>query len=418
MMINAFKRDMTGVIFAVFTVIILLMPFGLSITGNNYIKLLQDAAYGFMILNAVYLIVRHKPSMVISPQIFMLFCFILMFTIIGLYFSGLVTVALQFRQYGFLFFLIIMMPYASISDFKYVWPILKAIAAGCIPVSIAQFLYFQTKGDYVSGLMGPRESGTLTLFLLIVFFSEFMLRLSQGRKLFGLYFLFLVPTTINETKISYVLIPLLLFSSLLFTKKLKMKYVLNIVLLLALLFAGTSTVYNSIGYNHSLTEAFEYENLKFYLTDDTYTEDAGRLTKILLAVDIIEDSPYIGYGLGSTYKASTSGAHGYIFQSYPGGNQLSATRPQLMVTLIDFGWIGTVFVLLMLITYFIKVLRLRKITLEKIVSLNCFIIIIFCFPYHNLFAMSQIMTIFIIFTVICLRFKGMSNHDGHSIGTT
>ena len=64
-----------------------------------------------------------------------------------------------------------MIPFTDKEYFKGVWTVLKVIAALSIPVAIIQRIIYQTEGDRITGLLGYGGSGTLTLFLLIVFFQ-------------------------------------------------------------------------------------------------------------------------------------------------------------------------------------------------------------------------------------------------------
>jgi hypothetical protein len=79
-----------------------------------------------------------------------------------------------------------------------------------VPVAIAQrFLISAETGDVVTGLYGYGASGTMTLFLLILFFAEFSYRLSRGMPLAGWYLLFWIPIGLNETKITFFIVPVL-----------------------------------------------------------------------------------------------------------------------------------------------------------------------------------------------------------------
>jgi hypothetical protein len=234
--------------------------------------------------------------------------------------------------------------------------------------------------------------------------------LIKNQKIFGYYFLYLIPTALNESKITFFLLPVMLLLSLHFSKKLNPKYILIVCVFLLVFATGYTTMFNAIGYKQSFAEIFSYEGLKAYLLEDGagWGEDAGRLTKYLMAFDLIKDSPYFGYGLGASYGGNTSGLAGYVFAHNSGGVKLGGTRPQFVLSLIDLGLIGTVIVLFLLVIVLYKLLSLRALSLEKLVALNSLIIIFVGFPYQQIFYSYQLMFIFMVFTFICLR---LSSHS-------
>jgi hypothetical protein len=403
---NALRKSNTGIIFAIFTVVVFLTPLLIQLTSNSLMKLLEDVAYLIMFLISIYLLSRKKDLSIQVNRTVMIFVFaFLLFTIMGLYYSGVSLIILQFREYKYLLLLIIMLPFNKLDDYKYVWPILKIIAIICVPVSIVQWFVLQNQGDYVSGIMGYKNSWLLTFFLLIVFFTELMLRLKNNRNTFGVYFLFLLPTALNETKITLFLLPIMFFVSLLLCGKLKLKYVVNICIIVLLLGAGWVSMYNKSGYSDSALTVFSPKFIEQYMYASNWQGDAGRMTKVLLALDITKNNPLLGFGLGASYGGVTSGINGFIFEKFSAPEMLSGTRPQMVLSIVDFGVLGSILILLVFISIFIKVLRVKNLSLEKILSINSFLIITAAIPYQPIFFVGRIMIIFIIFSFLCLRFQ-------------
>jgi hypothetical protein len=408
------KNTNKSVTIAAFTAIVFLTPLLTQLAKSNLMKLFEDLAYLVMLLISIHMLSRNKDiTLKISKTVMIFVLAFLLFATIGLYYSGVSMVILQFREYKYLLLLIIILPFNKIEDFKYVWPIFKVIALVCVPVSIAQWFVYRTEGDFITGIMGFKESGTLTMFLLIIFFTEFMLRLKNNHKIFGYYFLFLIPTALNETKITLFLLPLMFFTSLYFSNKLRLKYVVNTLLIIGILIGGWITIYNKTGtsaggenfYQDSVLSIFSTEFIEEYLFASDWEGDAGRMTKVLLAVDIIQPQPFFGYGLGASYGGVTSGINGYAFKDYSSGEQLGGSRPQLVLSLIDLGIAGTMIVLIILISIFRKIVRLKGLSVEKALAINSLLIILLTFAYGDIFYTKRIMFIFLVFTLLAVRFQ-------------
>ncbi|WP_281884329.1 O-antigen ligase family protein [Paenibacillus sp. YYML68] len=404
---NAFNNRSIGIPISILTLIVFLTPMSTQVTGVSLLKLIEDGAYFLMFLYSAYTLKRNNDIIHIPKTVMLLLFFLLGYAVLGYYYSGIGVVILQFREFKYLLLLVILIPFTKREDFKYVWPILNVVAIVCIPVSIVQWFIFQSSGDFITGIMGERQSGTMSLFLMIVFFSEFTRRLVGGQRVLGLYFLYLVPTALNESKITLFLLPVLIVLSLIMSKKFKLKYMLVVGIFLALFFTGYSMMFDATGYKKGFDEMFSYEGLKEYMLEDGegWGKDAGRLTKLLMAFDLIEDSPYFGYGLGASYGGATSGLAGYIFATNNSGVKLGGTRQQVVLSLIDTGIIGASFAVLLLLVVFMKVVAVRKMSLEKIIAVHTSFIILITFLYQQIFYSYQLMFMLIMFTVLCLRTK-------------
>ena len=387
----------------ILTLIIFLTPLLMEITGSNYMKLIEDAAYILLLMYSIQKMLQRKYSVSINKPVIALILLVVISAIIGIYYNGISLVILQFREFKYLLLIIISIPYTDIEYFKNVWTVLKIIGLICIPVSIIQWLIYKSDGDRVTGILGYGASGTLTLFLLIIFFSELAVRLNDNKPISGWYFLFLIPTLLNETKITLVLFPIMLFIVLYLTKKLNSYRAIAIISI-----AGLFTVIWAIAYQNTygrdIFSIFSNKYINEYLYATHWEGDAGRLAKINFAFDIIKEGNLLfGYGLGSSYSGATSGLSGFIHKEYYRPEMFGGTRPQLFLSLLDFGLIGTVLIVIIIMLLFYKVLKQKGCSLEKFIAINSFVIVLTTLIYQNIFYTYQIMYILVLYTIIYLR---------------
>ncbi len=405
-----YKNFVKTLPFTILTCIVFLAPVLMQITRNNYVKLLEDMAYLLMLAISVYMLVRNKNiSVIVKPVMGLFIMSIIIFAIVGVYYNGTSMIILQFRELKYLLLLIIMLPYTDKVYFKHVWTTLKVIGALSVPVAIVQWVVYQTNGDYVTGLLGYGGSGTLTIYVLVIFFTELGMRLKDNTKIIGFYFLYLIPTAINETKITIFLFPAILFVILILTKKFKIHTVFAAVLVLSLLFGIWASSYESI-YGKHFTEVFSAEYIESYLFATTWDVDAGRFTKILYAIDAISDNNLLfGYGLGASYSGATSGIKGYALKEFYDVNIMEGTRPQLFISLFETGVVGTLIILIFLFYIFVRLVKIKGIMLEKLVAINCLVIILITYVYQHIFYTYQVMYIFVFYTFMSLRVCSRNN---------
>ncbi len=412
------NRPSKGTIFVVFTLIVLLTPVLMEITGSGYAKLIEDAAYLIMIIYSIILLFKREyPTIRVRLTIVALVFSFMLFVLIGIYYNGIFMIILQFRELKYLLLLIILLPYSNTEIFKGVWPTLKIIAAVNIPVSIIQwFLYSKTKIDSVTGIMGFRACGILTFFALTVFFSELGIRLKEHKNVLGFYLLYLVPTALNETKITIILFPIMLFFTLVITKRLNFNVFISVFIIVALLFFGWSYMYKATN-EYSVSDVFSLEYLENYMFSTEWIGDAGRMAKVLYALDIIgDDNLLFGYGLGASYRGSTSGVDGYISNLFYTPEMFGGTRPQIFVSFIEIGVLGTIIITVILLVFFKKVLRIKKFSIEKLISTNLFIIVFASLLYQQIFYFYQIMYLLLFYTIVCLRYNAIDVENRDELG--
>lgn len=392
-------------VFVILTLVVFLTPVLMQITKNNYVKLIEDLAYLTILMQSVYIMLLQNYIYVKKNAIAIIFIVLfLVFTFVGMYYNGISILILQYREFKYILLLIIMIPYTDKEYFKNIWVVIKSIVLLSIPVSLFQWLKFGSAGDHVTGLFGYGGSGTLTLVSLIAFFVELTMRLQKNNRITGLYLFFIIPTLINETKITLLLIPILLLISLILSKRLNLKNIVFITTLLIMVVSIWAYAYKKTN-NISILEVFSSEYIENYLYATNWDTDAGRLAKIKYAFEIIRENKKLlfGYGLGASYSGVSSGAKGYIYEKYYSPQMFEGTKPQMFLSLIDLGLFGYSCLLLILVVIFIKIINIKQNNMEKCISIYSFIILFITLLYQNIFYTYQIMYILLLYTILCLR---------------
>lgn len=220
-----------------------------------------------------------------------------------------------------------------------------------VPITLYQFMLYGA-GDQVGGSLGAGSSGVLTLVMVLMVYRRIRDKLPEtGYKAYFNAF-YLLPLVLNETKVSFMLIPVLFLCLI---KTWKTKYVVWNVLGGMLFFFLLNNLYTDQGKSSAnpVAEIFDMEFLDYYLlgsdndTDDY--EDIPRALKILLAADMLNrhtEDALLGISYG-VFKGGTFVDRGTFATEYHW--LLSGSRPTVFYLLITGGW-----PLLILITvYFI-----------------------------------------------------------------
>lgn len=339
-----------------------LSPVLLQLTDFWIFKISDDIVFGLILIDAL-IAVQKKNIEVKYNQVCLLvivaFCLYLFFETFYAIINGneFKVVFLQFRQYKYIFLFLVLLYYRD-EIFPAMFNLAKVIAFISIFVSIMQRLMISNpSGDVVTGLYGYNASGIMTLFLLILFFTEFTQRLSQGISIFGWYFLFFIPIGLNETKIVFFMLPIMFVVSLIMSKKATFKNILILCACAAFLFFSTIMMYQQF-YKSDLLSVFSTERLMTYMTEKS-RYDLGRFSKIQIAYTIIDKTPtdrIFGYGIGAGFTGRQSKAFGVVAEKYSAQNLFFGTRPQLFNSLIDTGLLGVILQLLLIITVTIKII--------------------------------------------------------------
>lgn len=235
-----------------------------------------------------------------------------------------------------------------------------------IPISVYQRWVIRQEGrftgDEVFGTM--QISSILSIFLIcaVLVIVGFRLRDRIGKwAAFLLAFLLLVPTTINETKGTVVLLPLGLFVALTVGVRPGQRFRVAVWAAALLVSFGVIfvPVYDYLNkdrpYAVSITEFFtDTENIERYVEKDSAgvgtTEEAGRLDAILVPYEYISRDPIrmlFGLGIGNaSHSQLASGFIGEYYQLFKLVALSSASKFLLEIGLLG---TGTVFLLYWLV---------------------------------------------------------------------
>lgn len=223
-----------------------------------------------------------------------------------------------------------------------------------LPVAFMQY-YQHGATDYVGGTFGNKGSGILTLSVVcVVFFLSHFVRSNTQRVL--LYFC-LLPLLLNETKLSFILIPVLILL-IHFQPKLK-----NIIggLIAAGLFLYIFNMYYSnegLDFDNNMAGIFSKDFLDAYLFGDIYSsEDIPRFTKIVVGWRLAaEETRTLLFGVEyGIFKGGT------MMQSSQFGQSIqwliSGTRPYFFFLILQGGLlllVGLTWMLFHINRYFVK----------------------------------------------------------------
>lgn len=215
-----------------------------------------------------------------------------------------------------------------VKNFGYVFLIMQIPAAGY------QFI-MHGPSDKVGGTLGNWGSGVLTL--TVVCFIYFLHFFSRNITVNILLYITLIPLFLNETKISFILIPMMI---LFIWVKLQAK---NIILgiggaVVAFLLFNNFFSASYIDFDNNAAGIFSKDFLSDYLMADIYTyDDIPRFTKIILAWNFLTEQTNtflfgMEYGL---FKGTGSGEFSSFIQTYYW--LLIGTRPYLFFLLMQGG---------------------------------------------------------------------------------
>lgn len=273
-------------------------------------------------------------------------------------------------------------------DEDFIYTLINKLLFISVPVAIIQrIISTHRMGDDVVGVFGYGQSGTLSLLILIFFFTEVYRRLNCGEKVFGKYWLILIPTMLNETKITYVLFPLLLFTILILAKKINIRTIIIGGLMIPLFIFVSDKAYQSL-YGNSLSEVFSPEYIDNYMYGGDEEGDVGRFLRILIAYDYLENSSrenyLLGYGTGSSFVGKASGTYGVIARRFIGTRLNEGSRVQLYQFLIEYGVLGSFLFISWFIIVLLVILRQKNLNRVNIVSILLIMITLISLVYQNI----------------------------------
>jgi hypothetical protein len=250
-----------------------------------------------------------------------------------------------------------------------------------IPVSFYQFSIYGA-GDEVGGTLGMGYSGVLTFtiylstyYLMMKDFNRHNIRESIFTKWY--LFIFWIPTFINETKISFIL--MIFFFLFLYDIRLKNIFnhrFVNIILLVLVVGYLFDYTYSQVT-GENFGNILNVEYIDNYLANDVNENailngiDIPRITKIVYTFNIFDDKELlygngIGHFKGGTELPLTPFADQYSWL-------LLGSRPMFFFLIIQIGIIGV------LLVYYFWFLIFQYMWKKKVVIEMAKNIIIFCF---------------------------------------
>lgn len=203
-----------------------------------------------------------------------------------------------------------------------------------LPVAAWQFHQYGAS-DYVGGTFGNKGSGILTLSVVCMVF--FLTRFVRGNTQRVLLYFCLLPLLLNETKISFILIPMLI---LFIHFQPRLKNIIGAVIAAAFFLYVFNKYYTNEGldFDNSISGIFSKDFLDAYLFGDIYSsEDVPRFTKIVVGWHLAAEETRtmlfgIEYGIFKGGNIVETSAFGQSVQWL-----LSGTRPYLFFLILQGG---------------------------------------------------------------------------------
>lgn len=362
-----------------------LIEIGLLNINQSILNLLLDA---FLLIVAFFSI-KNNTQIRTHLFVFLIFIFITIFTYILnvneltplIYFNGL----REFIPY-FLFPIIYLNLFQS--RWRHIWiknfdRFLYVFLALQIPVTLYQFSIHGT-GDMVGGTQGEGFSGILTFtvflgtyYLMTQGFDEQHLVKSVAKKSYLL--IFWLPAFINETKISFILIPLFLFLLVKFAVSNIPKYIYILLIMVPSLFFF-NYIYQRIATDFDSNDFLTAEFLQEYLaSDNEQYDDVPRFEKLAFFMNNFDQQEILfGQGIGQ-FKGGTTLDLTPFAARYEW--LLQGSVPMVFFLLIQVGIAGV----LVFLAYWIIMISFRPIIQKDNYSNNLIIYSTVCFIIIQLY---------------------------------
>lgn len=395
---KGFKITLDG-LFKIYFLSCMYTPFLAGIIPIPGLNLLDDFIF-FLILPFCINGMKGRVSK-IDPFIFVLPVYILFSCIISFFNSGdLIVILLSLKNIKnlFLFFIII---FLRNNHTDFIKKHLLFFLFASIPVAIYQFFTVDHQDD-ITGLFGPKST-SLYSFLVIVFVATYA-TFNGLNKVKWLWLLF-IPVFLNETKITFILFPVILISLLLISGKIKINHFFILIITGIVFFNLLNNLYMNL-YGYAFSEIFNYNYLETYLFD--YTElhnDVPRFYRIIVAYTYLDDSSvfdyYFGYGLGSEYVGGHGEKLGIVAKDFEYTLLNQGTRIQLFQMLLDYGVIGSIIFVSCLIVFLVKII-IKKNSFNNLFTLAILLVMLFSLVYQNMFFTKQLSFIFFYFVYMSM----------------
>ncbi len=169
-----------------------------------------------------------------------------------------------------------------------------------IPVSIYQYLsHGSTAGDWVGGTLGTGGSGVLTIALLLMIVYFIYQTNDVKKQLLSLlaFSPFLIPTFLNETKITFLLVPLMMVCLIRFKNKFFPLVLTSVAVVFVFIYADIYNEFKGDSYNADFQDVYTSEFLQDYLAgQDLTVEDIPRLTKLGVGTQLLSEDQRLFFG--------------------------------------------------------------------------------------------------------------------------
>jgi len=273
-----------------------------------------------------------------------------------------------------------------------------------IPLSIYQRISStDSTGDEVGGMFGYNASGILSMLILFYVFSELYNRIKKGDNIFGWYWLTLLPTLINETKIVLFLFPLLLLIILGISKNLTVKIV-AFSLVIVVSYANISEKVYKYAYKSYVSDdrklIMSYDEIVAYFTADHDNQEAdlGRINRLTVVYYYLQNQPLyhylLGYGTGGSFVGIYSGTYGVFAQNISEKRVNVGSRIQLYLFLVEYGLLGTVLFISWILLTMLHCMRKKQIETIDVKAILIITIILSTLIYQQFLLTPSISFIF------------------------
>lgn len=225
-----------------------------------------------------------------------------------------------------------------------------------IPFTIVQFL-IHGAGDMVGGSIGSFNSGILTTLVYLFVFYRISNRYDQSKSYWSnlialrLQFLYLIPTFLNETKVGFVYLLLLIIILMPIDRRAILKLPFIILFSLLLLWIMVEIYMVATGGNSDFLTV-EYYTEMYLLNDDSIPfaqyifdqdkeklEDVPRFTKLLVGHEVLQSLGRTLTGVGIGQFMGNSGGD---LANFATTNRwfMVGSIPYLFTLMIQLGWLG------------------------------------------------------------------------------
>lgn len=299
-----------------------------------------------------------------------------------------------------------------------------------IPTSIYQFIKYGA-GDHVGGTLSNGYSGVLSCLLILFVMYKIVMTsyISQFRKINSKNFLifapFLFPTFINETKITFLLLPILFVLFLRFEAGRIGQSVLVLCIASTSLF-GFNQIYQSVSQEQTkqnINTIFTKEFVeKYFFNENTVTsqtEDVGRFERFGFYNEILKKANYtviFGKGFGLFKGAKFLGESEFTLSIKP---YVSGSNIAIAMMYLEGGWINTlIFILLIIVMGYRQIIKIQKeVYLRRLMIFSQVIVFISLFYNSSLFFclfIAMHFAILILIPKISIISKMKLNNDFHN----